>query len=57
MATKFNTPELQEAYNTGLQIGRTEGMLICIQNTIKNLKLQYEKIYQKKLELEKSQEK
>ncbi|WP_252639324.1 MULTISPECIES: hypothetical protein [Dysgonomonas] len=47
METKFNTPEEERAY----KLGQIDGMLICIQNTIKNLKLQYEKIYEKRLKL------
>lgn len=53
METKFNTPEEERAY----QLGRLDGILYHQQNVIQNLKLQYEKIYQKKLDIEKSEKK
>lgn len=49
---KFNTPELQEAYNKGRELGRIEGTLYCLQGIIKNLKEQYEKVYEKRQKLE-----
>lgn len=48
---KFATPEEEKAY----KLGQLDGMLAGMQNTIKNLKLQYETIYQKKIKLEKSE--
>ena len=53
MATEFKTKEEEKAY----QLGKLDGMLYHISHILKNLKLEYEKIYQKKLDLEKSQEK
>lgn len=53
METKFNTPEEKRAY----QLGRLDGILYHQQNVMQNLKLQYEKTYQKKLELENSEKK
>jgi len=48
MATKFNTPEEERAYSKG----KVDGMLTHINHVMKNLKLEYEKLYQKKQDLE-----
>ncbi len=46
---KFNTPEEEKAY----QIGKLDGMLYHSAFVMKNLKLEYEKLYKKKEEFEK----
>nr|WP_297167481.1 hypothetical protein [uncultured Dysgonomonas sp.] len=51
---KFNTPEEESAYKKGRELGRIEGTLYCLQGIIKGLKTQYEKVYEKRQELEKS---
>lgn len=49
MKAKFNTPEEEKAY----QVGKLEGMLGYQQHLIKNVELEYEKLYKKRMELEK----
>ena len=35
---KYSTPELQAAFNTGREIGRTEGMLYYIKHASENMR-------------------
>ena len=41
---KYPTPELQAAFNTGREIGRTEGMLYYIKHASENMQKEAEKI-------------
>lgn len=47
---KFTTPQEEKAY----KLGQLDGMLTCQQHVIRNLKNEYEKLYQKRQEMEKS---
>lgn len=53
MKTEFKTPEEQKAY----KLGQLDGMITHITFVMKNLKLEHEKLYQKKLDFEKSEKK
>lgn len=53
MENKFNTPEEERAY----QLGRLDGILYYQQTILKNVKSDYEKVYQKKQELDNSRKK
>ena len=53
MENKFTTPQEERAY----KLGQLDGMLQHITFVMKNLKLEYEQLYQKKLDFEKSKEK
>ncbi|RHU31024.1 hypothetical protein DXD68_04340 [Parabacteroides sp. TM07-1AC] len=44
---KYSTPELQAAFNTGREIGRTEGMLYYIKHTSENMQKEAEKLNSK----------
>lgn len=41
---KYSTPELQAAFNTGREIGRTEGMLYYIKHASENMQKEVEKL-------------
>lgn len=41
---KYSTPELQAAFNTGREIGRTEGMLYYIKHASENMQKEAEKL-------------
>ena len=41
---KYPTPELQAAFNTGREIGRTEGMLYYIKHASENMQKEAEKL-------------
>ncbi len=41
---KYPTPELQAAFNTGREIGRTEGMLYYIKHASENIQKEAEKL-------------
>lgn len=51
MENKFNTPKEERAY----QLGRLDGMLYYQAHIIKNMKNEYEKLYQKRLDFQKSE--
>lgn len=53
MATEFKTEAEERAY----QLGRLDGILYYQQNILKNVKSDYEKVYQKKQELDNSRKK
>lgn len=53
MENKFNTPQEERAY----RLGQIDSMLQHITFVMKNLKQEYEKLYQKKLDFEKSEKK
>ena len=44
---KYSTPELQAAFNTGREIGRTEGMLYYIKHASENMQKEAEKLNSK----------
>ena len=44
---KSPTPELQAAFNTGREIGRTEGMLYYIKHASENMQKEAEKLNSK----------
>lgn len=44
---KYSTPELQAAFNSGREIGRTEGMLYYIKHASENLQKEAEKLNSK----------
>ena len=44
---KYPTPELQAAFNTGREIGRTEGMLYYIKHASENMQKEAEKLNSK----------
>ena len=44
---KYSTPELQAAFNTGREIGRTEGMLYYIKHASENMQKDAEKLNSK----------
>jgi len=44
---KYSTPELQAAFNTGREIGRTEGMLYYIKHASENRQKEAEKLNSK----------
>lgn len=41
---KYSTPELQAAFNSGREIGRTEGMLYYIKHASENMQKEAEKL-------------
>ena len=51
---KYSTPELQAAFNTGREIGRTEGMLYYIKHASENMQKEAEKL-NSKLQTQKSE--
>lgn len=44
---KYSTPELQAAFNSGREIGRTEGMLYYIKHAFENMQKEAEKLNSK----------
>ena len=44
---KYSTPELQAAFNSGREIGRTEGMLYYIKHASENMQKEAEKLNSK----------
>lgn len=44
---KYKTPELQEAFNKGRAIGRTEGMILYIKHISENMQKEAEKLSSK----------
>ena len=44
---KYKTPELQEAFNKGRAIGRTEGMILYIKHISENMQKETEKLSSK----------
>ena len=44
---KYSTPELQAAFNSGREIGRTEGMLYYIKHAPENMQKEAEKLNSK----------
>ena len=44
---QYSTPELQAAFNTGREIGRTEGMLYYIKHASENMQKEAEKLNSK----------
>lgn len=53
--SKYSTPELQSAYDTGRSIGRTEGMIAYQKHLIENIQKENVKLVQK-LDLQKGGE-
>lgn len=47
MKTEYETPELQEAFNNGRELGRVEGMIRHLQILGERLKSDHEKLLEK----------
>lgn len=47
MKTEYNTPELQEAFDSGRELGRVEGMIRHLQIFGERLKKDHEKLLEK----------